>query len=756
MRHYRVSCTLLLLFFVSTLSAQLQKSNLTFSSLSTRWDESLPLGNGMLGAMVWQKNNQLRFSLDCAELWDARPMKDLHRDEFSFKWVEEQYQKNNYAAVQKYFDAPYDREPAPSKIPGASLEFNTTSFGQVKNASLDISKAICTVKWASGAELKTFVDATQRLGWFSFSNIKDSVGLELIAPAYGGKASVGGDVVGGDDLSRLGYEQGGVMRMPHEMVYKQKGWGGFYYTVKIKWWYTKDYVLEGVWTIIANGEDIKAYRDAGPNSYAVQLTAHANWWKAYWSKSSIQVPDTLINKQWYLEQYKFGSTSRKGAPPISLQAIWTADNGRLPPWKGDFHHDLNTQMSYWPGYTANHLEESSVFTDYLNANKNNYKRYTEMYFKVKGLNVPGVTTLDGTEMGGWIQYALSPTVSAWLAQHFYWQWKYSMDAQFLKTKAYPWFKEVATYLENITRINANGNRVLPLSSSPEIHDNSRDAWFTTSTNYDLSLMKYVFEKASEMAAAVGDQTNVVHYQKIAAEFEPYALSSKNELMFAKGHAYESSHRHFSHAMAIFPLGLYQWKNKADKPVMKATIDLLDKVGPANWCGYSYAWLGNLKARVQDGEGAQKALQIFAKAFCAGNSFHLNGDQTKDGYSTFTYRPFTLEGNFAFASGVQEMLLQSYQGYVQIFPAVPTSWKDISFDKLRTEGAFLVSAKKQDGIVKEVKVTSEKDGILLLKNPFGAHAKYKVTLMNAVQKISDEEGMLHFDCKKGAKITLRVK
>jgi hypothetical protein len=756
MRLHRVSCTLLLLFLLSSVSAQLQKSNLEFSNLPSRWDESLPIGNGMLGAMVWQKNDQLRFSLDCAELWDARPMKDLHRYEFSFKWVEEQYQKNNYAAVQKYFDAPYDREPAPSKIPGAALQFNTTRFGKVVNASLDISKALCTVKWASGAELKTFVDATQRLGWFSFSNIKDSVGLELIAPAYGGKATVGGDVVGGDDLSRLGYEQGGVMRMPHEMVYKQKGWGGFYYTVKIKWWYTKDYLLEGVWTIIANGEDIKAYRDAGPNSYAVQLTAHANWWKAYWSKSSIQVPDTLINKQWYLEQYKFGSTSRKGAPPISLQAIWTADNGRLPPWKGDFHHDLNTQMSYWPGYTANHLEESSVFTDYLNANKNNYKRYTEMYFKVKGLNVPGVTTLDGTEMGGWIQYALSPTVSAWLAQHFYWQWKYSMDAQFLKTKAYPWFKEVATYLENITRINSNGYRALPLSSSPEIHDNSRDAWFTTSTNYDLSLMKYVFEKAGEMAVALGDSTSVVHFQKIAAEFEPYALSSKNELMFAKGHGYESSHRHFSHAMAIFPLGLYQWKNEADKPVMKATIDLLDKVGPANWCGYSYSWLGNLKARIQDGEGAQKALQIFAKAFCAGNSFHLNGDQTKDGYSTFTYRPFTLEGNFAFASGVQEMLVQSYQGYVQIFPAVPTSWKNISFDNLRTEGAFIVSAKKENGQIKTVTISAEKDGILLLKNPFNASNNFTTTLQGAIQKNSTEEGLLRFDCKKGATVTVRLK
>jgi hypothetical protein len=268
-------------------------------------------------------------------------------------------------------------------------------------------------------------------------------------------------------------------------------------------------------------------------------------------------------------------------------------------------------------------------------------------------------------------------------------------------------------------------------------------------------MKYVFEKAAEMASVLGKEQEAVRYKKILGQFEPFIVSTKSELMFAKDHAYTSSHRHFSHTMAIFPLGLYQWKNASDKPIMKATIDLLDKVGPSNWCGYSYAWLGNLKARIADGDGAQKALQIFAKAFCAGNSFHLNGDQTKEGYSSFTYRPFTLEGNFAFASGVQEMLVQSYQGFVEIFPAIPGAWSSVSFDQLRTEGAFLVSASKQNGQVKTVTIKAEKDGILRLKNPFGANAKYKVTLMGAVQKNSEEEGMLRFDCKKGATISMRL-
>ena len=29
--------------------------NLLFDSLPKRWDEAIPLGNGMLGALIWQK-----------------------------------------------------------------------------------------------------------------------------------------------------------------------------------------------------------------------------------------------------------------------------------------------------------------------------------------------------------------------------------------------------------------------------------------------------------------------------------------------------------------------------------------------------------------------------------------------------------------------------------------------------------------------------------------------------------------------------
>ncbi len=191
---------------------------------------------------------------------------------------------------------------------------------------------------------------------------------------------------------------------------------------------------------------------------------------------------------------------------------------------------------------------------------------------------------------------------------------------------------------------------------------------------------------------------------------------------APGYPLKESHRHFSHLMAIHPLGLVDPRGgEADARTVAASLAELDRLGPDWWCGYSYSWLGNMAARAGDGVRAATALRTFADCFCLPNSFHANGDQSKSGKSKMTYRPFTLEGNFAFAAGVQEMLLQSHGGTVRVFPAVPAGWRDVSFDALRAEGAFLVSAVRRDGAVVEVRVVAEKGGRLRLENPFAGGA-----------------------------------
>ena len=85
-------------------------------------------------------------------------------------------------------------------------------------------------------------------------------------------------------------------------------------------------------------------------------------------------------------------------------------------------------------------------------------------------------TLDGRPMGGWVMYSLQPTNAAWLGFLFYQHWRYTMDEAFLRDRAYPWCAEIGQCLLSLLKPDADGVLRLPLSSSPEIHDNTLRAW----------------------------------------------------------------------------------------------------------------------------------------------------------------------------------------------------------------------------------------------------------------------------------------
>lgn len=173
-----------------------------FNPLPQQWDEAMPLGNGMIGSLVWEKEKVVRFALDRADLWDSRPMKGLHRKEFSYQWIVEQRLNNNYKPVQEYFDQPYDREPAPTKIPGAALEFKFTKGLILADAKLNLDEASSQISWKNGTRLTSFVHAVNPVGWFKFENLPDNFDIELIPPSYQAAIKVSGDPVGGDDLGQ--------------------------------------------------------------------------------------------------------------------------------------------------------------------------------------------------------------------------------------------------------------------------------------------------------------------------------------------------------------------------------------------------------------------------------------------------------------------------------------------------------------------------------------------------------------------------
>jgi alpha-L-fucosidase 2 len=745
----RKNIFILTVFICSLATAQPKPAhNLVFDSMATRWDEGIPLGNGWLGALIWKKENKIRLSLDRVDLWDDRPMKEI--DKLRFSWVIEKVNLNQYDSVQKMGDEPYEKYAAPTKIPGAAIEFDCVKFGRVISNVLDIKTALSTIQFENGVSFFNYVHASKPVGYFGFENLPAAdIIPELMIPAYNtGKTGATGNSVEGQGLERLGYKKGTVTKTATSIRYHQPTWNGNYYEVLIQWKRFSAKHIAGQWTISVNKPAVLIELNTSakePTGWA----AHIAWWNNYWDRSSVSIPDWQLEKQYYLEMYKFGCVARTNTPPISLQAIWTADNGNLPPWKGDYHHDLNTELSYWPGYTGNHLDLTASYTNWLWKIKRTNKKWTKKYFGVDGLNVPGVCSISGKEMGGWIQYSMSPTTAAWLAQHFYWQWKYSMDKKFLRQRVHPYFEEIKKFLSGIGIKNKQepGKIRLPLSSSPEFHDNSINAWFNNITNYDLALVTNFHKLNTEIEAPVKDR----QLKKWINQLELLSGIDTNETGFtiARGQNLDESHRHHAHLVAIYPLGLISSEDSTGKTIIDKSLRWLEKMGTRNWCGYSFSWAACIYARAKEADNATKMLKIFASNFCSANSFHLNGDQKGGEYSSFTYRPFTLEGNFAYAQGIHEMLIQSYNGSIEIFPAVPDAWEDISFTNLRTEGAFLVSAKKENGVISEVSITAEQGGDLHLKRPFKTFY-----LTNKNKKYKLEENTLEIIMAKGETIKIK--
>jgi len=626
-------------------------------------------------------------------------------------------------------------------------------------ASLDLAKANSEMRFADGTVAQVFVHAQQPLGVIRVGPRRPA-SVALIAPPFAGTVTeeAGAGKISAGDLATLRYEAPVERHGDAWTGYLQKGWDGFRFAVALAWEQSEGGWL-GVWSIVTSEESKNPLDTARKRCQAAlrkefsKLTqSHERWWASYWDRASVSVPNPVIERQWYLETYKFGAAARPDTPPITLQGPWTADDMKIPPWKGDYHHDLNTELSYWPAYSGNRLEGAAGYVDWLWETKENARAWTKRFFDLPGLNVPMTADLEQNQIGGWHQYTHSATTAAWLGHHFWLQWRYSMDRQFLEKRAYPWFRDTATFLEAVTEKGPDGRRTLPLSSSPEINDNRLDAWFPSITNYDLALIRWTFVRTAELADLLGKQEQAEHWRKVLSEMPDLAVDpNSGKLLVAKDYPLAASHRHFSHLMAIHPLGTIRWENgKRDRGVIQASLAELDEKGTSQWCGYSFSWLANLSARARDGEKAERALEVFSTAFCLRNGFHCNGDQTDKGYSNFRYRPFTLEGNFAAAAGLQEMLLQSYSGTIRLFPAIPARWRDVSFHGLRAEGAFVVSAIRMEGLVQTVEITAEAGGRLCLENPFGDGA-YSLSGVSA-KDVTSRGAELILDMSRGQTVT----
>ena len=722
-----VSTSLLLAFFFalhftstaaipdenSAASVALTKSNLKLKAPIDKWDEAVPLGNGLSGGLLWGGGHNIKLSLDRGDLWDCRTPEMLKRPDWTYATIKRLVAEKNQAKISEMFDKPYSAIPYPTKLPFGRLEITLDQSQTVKSFGLDLATATGSAYLADNSAVEVFFSAVEPVSLLRVPGDKKT-NLKIVVPSAVKKlgykpATTGQDTK--DDTQTKWFVQDAVDGMQYVVAAGSRKIDGA--------------TLIAI-SLTTSSDDAKPLAlalkridkalDAGWDATRVE---HLAWWKKFWDKSRVELPDDDIQQQYDLVKYYLGSASRRGAPPIPLQGVWTADAGGLPPWKGDYHHDTNTQMTYWSYPTSGYFEEGASFIDFMWNLLPKHRKFAKSFYATNGAVVPGVMTLDGNAMGGWCQYSLSPIQGAWIAQAFYWHWRYTMNDEFLKTRAYPYCAAIAEGLEGLLEPGLDGKLKLPLSSSPEIHNNGISAWLTPNTNNDLALLRWLFGALLEMAQPAGKAADTARWQGILDRLDQLAVEGKDgPLRLSPNESLKESHRHHSHLMAIYPLGIIHIEGTdRDRHIIKASLDQLDQLGTRMWVGFGFTWYSCIAARAGDGERALDKLEIFVKAFISRNGFNLNGDYKRQGYSNFSYRPFTLEANFAAAQAVHEMLLQSWGGTVRVFPAVSKRWADVVFDNLRAEGGFIVSAVRKDGKTRSVRIQAEKGGLLRLRDPF---------------------------------------
>ena len=704
-----------------------------------RWDEGLPIGNGWIGNLVFGDEN-LIFSLDRAGLWDLTPPPEWEYPEYNYDTMVKLVRsakagcEEDWKKFKKIFDGTYGHS-TPTKINAGKLVFDFPIDDETE-FYLDIADGLITVKNQYGT-MKTLMSADKKYGIAVYDK---KYNFKLEFPEYY-FALTTEDNLHHKVTNGLGYEPTKVIGVKGTTCYVHKTGYGQTFGVAVNERIEGDNKILIYYVFDEKNEESalldveKVFSNSG-TSFDVLYKENVKWWDEFWSESRISVPDPMIERLYYLTYYQMRSANVKGGWPTPAQSLWTCCDGQLPPWKGDYHHDLNTQFMYMSYMRANHLDTGYVFIDYLWGLRDYYRQFAREFHGVEGMIVPAVCGLDGKPLGGWAMYSLSPTMSIWLAKSFIDYYDYTADKNFLEEKAYVFTKEVCDAILSMM-IERDGKLYLPLSSSPEYNDGNVEAFLEWSNN-DIQLVNYGFKEVIRLAKILGKEVETEKFEVALTKLDEYYVNDKLFMCLDnKGQMVEKSHRHHANVMNIYPLKTLRPTDEQKRLTIERNLERLEYLGFGQWVGFSYPWFAGLSATVGSANRSLFHLQMFARCFCGQtNGFHLNGDFMKYGVSLFHYRPFTIEANYCFCDALQDMLIQDEDGYINLFPCVPNEWKNKTFyfDNFLCRGGFMASARYESGKITSFTLTSDKEITVKVKNNF---AKDELTFSNGYKTTTNK-------------------
>ena len=255
-------------------------------------------------------------------------------------------------------------------------------------------------------------------------------------------------------------------------------------------------------------------------------------------------------------RYLLCASSATAELPTNLQGKWCED--LEPPWDSDYHNDINLQMNYW-------IAEPTGMQDYAEALLQHIERFVPHGKKAamdlygcKGVLLPLQTDAWGRSTPESYGWAVWIGAAAWLAQHMWWHYEYSLDKDYLEKRAYPYLKEVAAFYESYLVLDDDGVfQVVPSQSPENKFKGSGDlpVGICVSATMDLELIWEVLTHTIQAAELLGsDDDKCQEWQHILDHLPPLQIGSKGQLLEwnEEFEEVEPGHRHISHLYAFYP------------------------------------------------------------------------------------------------------------------------------------------------------------------------------------------------------------
>lgn len=711
-----------------------------------KWEQGIPLGNGKIGAMVWggDGSKPLIISVDQAEIWDLRayclPENKTWTD---YKKLLEQHR----GAETDGFG--YDPlKPHPTRIPVGRLQLFADGEILAHQSRLSLTKGVCEGTLTTDSQkipYAVWVSANRQLMVVECED--DSLRPEWkFICRYG-------DYTKADSEEATCYTRFGHLQTMSDMLHS---WGYPQFieshreTVES---YRQDIPesggfavasmrIEGAWLISVQWSEnsaldaeqmaIAAVKEGAGVGVAILRCEHEQWWEAYYETSYITIPDARLEAYYYLQMYLLASCTRPEGPHMTLAGPWTDDNNLQPMCGNDYHWNNEQQLQLWPVFASNRLSYGEPMFKMIEDNIDILKETCRIHFKAEGAFLahstdshlrPTYMNVDNYELNG----------LPWICFHYWKHYLYTMDETFLRERAYPIMKLAIAPILSELREGEDGLLHLPWTSSPEYHgENETNRWlfnedpdwsnrFGPDATIDLALTRFLLNTlcgASEKLDCDAELRK--QWKRILEHLAPYPRDTYGGLAVRGDVNLTTSHRHMSHLFPIYPLG--EITMETDAALINRCLDVIGMNGRGEWIGWTFAWAAMIYCRAGRSAAARNFLLDFVDRYVTETGMHYQGPQGRCDVSLYGDEKgafgLTIEAQLAVPEVIHELLMRPENGKIRVFRDAPPAWAECGFTGLRTEGAFLLDAQRENYLTKFVRVYSEKGGTVRIDTDMG--------------------------------------